>query len=252
MPEAELLDRAIAKAEQLASIPPETFGHTKRSLRDRFWTEVETTGRQRDAEMLELWKSPDGLAAVSAYVAEDAREVGSRWPTPPPPARPFAPWDRRELPGLFTVEESARRVGHYAWIEMRLFEALGGWVATVPELDVKTTLGRHCYHHAWHAELWVKRLPELREMRPERLIQPPNADMEAFVAASTEPEAPGPHDREARRRVPGAAPPQDRRLHATTWPPPAGSPTPRRSAPWGSSSTTRRRTGGRARCSSSR
>jgi hypothetical protein len=73
---------------------------------------------------------------------------------------------------------------------MRLFVALGGWVATVPELDVKTTLGRHCYHHAWHAELWVKRLPELREMRPERLVQPPNADMEAFVAALTEPEGP--------------------------------------------------------------
>src|SRR5439155_1274578 len=81
------------------------------------------------------------------------------------PRSPFAPWDRRELPGLFPVEEAARRVGHYAWIEMRLFEALGGWVATVPELDVKTTLGRHCYHHAWHAELWHKRLPELREMR---------------------------------------------------------------------------------------
>jgi hypothetical protein len=110
---------------------------------------------------------------------------------PSAPRSPFAPWDRRELPGLFTVEESARRVGHYAWIEMRLFEALGGWVATVPELDVKTMLGRHCYHHAWHAELWVKRLPELREMRPERLIKAPNADLEAFVAAMTEPEAPG-------------------------------------------------------------
>lgn len=109
---------------------------------------------------------------------------------PSAPRSPFAPWDRRELPGLFSVEESARRVGNYAWIEMRLFEALGGWVATVPELDVKTTLGRHCYHHAWHAELWVKRLPELREMRPERLISPPNAEMEAFVAAMTEPEAP--------------------------------------------------------------
>ena len=104
------------------------------------------------------------------------------------PRSPFAPWDRRELPGLFTVEESARRVGRYAWVEMRLFEALGGWVATVPELDVKTTLGRHCYHHAWHAELWHKRLPELREMRPERLVQPPNPEMEAFVAALTEPE----------------------------------------------------------------
>jgi len=109
---------------------------------------------------------------------------------PSAPRSPFAPWDRRELPGLFTVEESARRVGHYAWIEMRLFEALGGWVATVPELDVKTTLGRHCYHHAWHAELWVKRLPELREMRADRLIQPPNTAMEEFVAALTEPESP--------------------------------------------------------------
>ncbi|HEV7861175.1 MAG TPA: hypothetical protein VGR20_00690 [Acidimicrobiia bacterium] len=109
---------------------------------------------------------------------------------PSAPRSPFAPWDRRELPGLFTVEESARRVGHYAWIEMRLFEALGGWVATVPELDVKTTLGRHCYHHAWHAELWHKRLPELREMRPERLIRAPNAALETFVAALTEPEGP--------------------------------------------------------------
>jgi hypothetical protein len=114
------------------------------------------------------------------------------------PRSPFAPWDRRELPGLFGVEESARRVGHYKWIEMRLFEALGGWVATVPELDVKTTLGRHCYHHAWHAELWHKRLPELREMNPERLTRPPNPEMEAFVAALTEPEA---HDQTIEKLV---------------------------------------------------
>ena len=43
---------------------------------------------------------------------------------PKRPRAPFAPWDRRELPGTFDVEESARRVGHYKWIEMRLFEAL--------------------------------------------------------------------------------------------------------------------------------
>ena len=72
---------------------------------------------------------------------------------PSAPRSPFAPWDRRELPGLFDVEDSARRVGHYKWIEMRLFEVLGGWVATVPELDVKIKLGVHCYKHAWHAEL---------------------------------------------------------------------------------------------------
>lgn len=109
---------------------------------------------------------------------------------PKAPRAPFAPWDRRELPGAFTVEDSARRVGHYKWIEMRLFEALGGWVATVPELDVKMRLGTHTYHHAWHAELWHKRLPELREMNPERLTVPPNDELVAFVDALTEPEAP--------------------------------------------------------------
>jgi hypothetical protein len=106
------------------------------------------------------------------------------------PRPPFAPWDRRELPGLFGVEESARRVGNYKWVEMRLFEALGGWVATVPEMDVKIRLGTHCYKHAWHAELWHKRLPELREMNPDRLTEPANDAMVAFMDAVTEPEAP--------------------------------------------------------------
>jgi hypothetical protein len=109
-------------------------------------------------------------------------------PKKPRPA--FAPWDRRELPGSFNVEETARRVGNYKWVEMRLFEALGGWVATVPELDVKMRLGTHCYKHAWHAELWHKRLPELREMNPDRLTAPANDEVVAFMDAVTEPEAP--------------------------------------------------------------
>ena len=107
-------------------------------------------------------------------------------PKKPRPA--FAPWDRRELPGAFTVDETARRVGHYKWVEMKLFEALGGWIATVPELDVKMRLGTHCYHHAWHADLWNKRLPELREMNTDRLTLPAEG-MEEFIAAMTEPEA---------------------------------------------------------------
>ena len=106
------------------------------------------------------------------------------------PRAGFAPWDRRELPGIFSVDETARRVGHYRWIEMRLFEVLGGWVATVPELDVKMRLGTHCYKHAWHAELWHKRLPELREMNPDRLTLPANDDIVAFMDAMTEPEGP--------------------------------------------------------------
>jgi hypothetical protein len=129
-------------------------------------------------------------------------------PTPAPTSMPVrfgrggAPWPIRtsrehrsrrgiaaQLPGTFDVEETARRVGNYKWAEMKLFEALGGWVATVPELDVKMRLGTHCYHHAWHAELWHKRLPELREMNPDRLTVPANDAMVRFVEALTEPEA---------------------------------------------------------------
>lgn len=68
VPEAELLERAIAKAERLAAVPRSTFEHTKRSLRDRYWQEFETTGRQRDAEMLDLWAAPEILSAVADYV----------------------------------------------------------------------------------------------------------------------------------------------------------------------------------------
>ncbi|HUW01861.1 MAG TPA: hypothetical protein VMW08_05880 [Acidimicrobiales bacterium] len=109
---------------------------------------------------------------------------------PSKPRAAFAPWDRREIPGIFSVDESAKRVGHYKWIEMKTFEVMGGWIATVPELDVKMRLGAHCYHHAWHAELWHKRLPELREMNQDRLTEPPNDELVAFVDAMTEPEAP--------------------------------------------------------------
>lgn len=109
---------------------------------------------------------------------------------PNQPRPPLAPWDRPELPRGFTVEETARRVGHYRWIEMRLFEALGGWVATVPEIDVKLYLGTQARHHAWHAELWLDRFPAVQGMDPEAVTVPPNDEMVAFVAALTEPDGP--------------------------------------------------------------
>ncbi len=107
---------------------------------------------------------------------------------PTKPRTPFAPWDRRELPGSFTVEETAKRVGHYKWLEMRIFELMGGWVATVPELDIKLRLGTHCYHHAFHSELWHKRLPELREINPDKMTVAPSPEIETFIEALGEPE----------------------------------------------------------------
>lgn len=90
----------------------------------------------------------------------------------------------------FDVEATAKRIGHYKWIEMRLFEVLGRWVPTVPEMDVKIRLGAHGQHHAWHAELWHRSLPELGGMDPDRFTAPPNEDLVTFVDALGEPEAP--------------------------------------------------------------
>lgn len=103
-------------------------------------------------------------------------------------AQPFPYWDRRRLVGEWTVEESVERIVNYRWAEERLSAALGGWGATIPELDVKAVLGRHCYEHAWHADLWRSRLPELRETDESR-AEPPNDEFRTFMDELTSPDA---------------------------------------------------------------
>lgn len=104
-------------------------------------------------------------------------------------AQPFPYWDRRRLLGEWSVEESVERIVHYKWAEQHLSAALGGWVATIPELDVKAMLGPHCYQHAWHADLWRQRLPELREANEDR-AEPPNDAFAEFMTELTSPEDP--------------------------------------------------------------
>lgn len=77
--------------------------------------------------------------------------------------------------GGFTIEESARRLGHYRWASIRLFEVLGSWVASVPEPNVKVFLAAASRHHGWHADLLRERLPEVRELHPDRQTVPADA-----------------------------------------------------------------------------
>jgi len=102
-------------------------------------------------------------------------------------ARPFPYWDRRRLLGEWTVEESVERIVRYRWAQQQLSAALGGWVATIPELDVKAMLGPHCYQHAWHADLWRQRLPELKEPVEHR-AEPANPAFAAFMEELTSPD----------------------------------------------------------------
>lgn len=104
-------------------------------------------------------------------------------------AQPFPYWDRRRLMGEWSVSESVERIVNYRWAEQHLSAALGGWVATIPELDVKAMLGPHCFQHAWHADLWRHRLPELREPDEER-SEPANDAFSEFMQELTSPDDP--------------------------------------------------------------
>src|SRR5215467_9085989 len=83
------------------------------------------------------------------------------------------------LAGHLSVDESARRIRQYRWLEERLMRILGGWIALTPELPVKLLFGRHVWDCAQHADLWGRRLPELRA--PAQQSEPPNAEFGAFM-----------------------------------------------------------------------
>jgi len=66
---------------------------------------------------------------------------------------------------------------------------LGGWIALTPEVDVKLLFGRHVWDCAQHADLWGRRLPELRAKAQESEPAGP-AVVAAFDLIETA-EAPG-------------------------------------------------------------
>src|SRR6059036_2937166 len=91
------------------------------------------------------------------------------------------------LAGTFSVEASARRIRNYRYAEERMMRTLGGWIALTPELAPKLLFGRHVWDCAQHADLWGRRLPELRA--PAQQSEPANARFAAFMDALERPEA---------------------------------------------------------------
>src|SRR6266436_2632543 len=81
------------------------------------------------------------------------------------------------LAGHASVDASAGRISHYRWLEERLMRLLGGWIALTPEVDVKLLFGRHVWDCAQHADLWGRRLPELRAAAQQS--EPANAGVVA-------------------------------------------------------------------------
>ena len=101
------------------------------------------------------------------------------------------PEDLRELHGKFDVETTARRIRNYRYAEEWMMMIMGGWVATIPEIPVKTGLGKIIYQDSIHADWLGKRLPELRGGRSLRNASlPGNEGFAAFIQEIAAPEAP--------------------------------------------------------------
>jgi hypothetical protein len=83
----------------------------------------------------------------------------------------------------FNIEEAAQLIGTYKWLEMRMFEVFGSAINVVKETHIKVTVGEQSHHHAWHAELWHKRLPELRELSGDQFTKPANVGVENLFEA---------------------------------------------------------------------
>ena len=101
------------------------------------------------------------------------------------------PADLRQLHGRYDVESTARRIRNFRYAEEWMMMILGGWIATIPELPVKTGLGKIVWETAQAADALGKRLPELRcGRRAVAASEAPNRGFADFVQALAEPERP--------------------------------------------------------------
>jgi len=101
------------------------------------------------------------------------------------------PHDLRQLHGDYGVEAMARRVRNFRYAEEWMMMILGGWIATIPEVPVKTGLGKIVWECAQSADKLGNRLPELRCGRhvPDASL-PVNDGFATLMQKIAEPETP--------------------------------------------------------------
>jgi hypothetical protein len=101
------------------------------------------------------------------------------------------PADLRELHGRYDVEAIARRVRNFRYAEEWTMMILGGWLATIPEVPVKTGLGKIIWDSAQTADALGRRLPELRcGRKAAEASESPNDGFAKWILALSEPERP--------------------------------------------------------------
>jgi len=100
-------------------------------------------------------------------------------PDPPLPDAPPVVWR--------TIDDLAHAVGHYCWIEHRVFEVAGAWAGVPggdgPAAEVRVWCAAVSRRHGELARAWAERLPVRAGVDPAALVvAPPGRLAEAFEA----------------------------------------------------------------------
>ena len=92
---------------------------------------------------------------------------------------------------FLTLEDSARVAGNCRWLEARLFEVLGSWVAAEPDPPVKALWSTASLRHAANAAGWRERQPRVAHLDPDALTVASGPGVSSLVDALREMADPG-------------------------------------------------------------
>ena len=66
---ADLLDKSVEKAEQLASLSPQVFEHTKRHIRQPALELIRKGESKFEHSVLDIWGAAETIEAIREYVS---------------------------------------------------------------------------------------------------------------------------------------------------------------------------------------
>ena len=80
---------------------------------------------------------------------------------------------------MTTTHATSRWVGRAVWVEQRLFEVVGGWVATTTDDEATAAIASLSRHHAWRADVLAELLSTYGGTAPDDHGAGPEAAVEA-------------------------------------------------------------------------
>jgi hypothetical protein len=93
---------------------------------------------------------------------------------------------------FLTIQQSARLIGGFCWLERHVFETLGQWSTFESDDGAALAFASASLRHGAHSELWTERLPSARGLDTGDLVTAPSVralDVVGALQGLDQPEA---------------------------------------------------------------